>query len=154
MSTTPPPPPGDTPPPPPGGTPPPPGGGFTPGPMPTPAPAFTPASMPNDPSFWKKLFELDFRHFVTPSVVKILYILWIVVASIYGLILFIAGLAGLGDSDGGSIIFVLLAPIGWFLMVVYGRVIIEVFIALIRTAQNTSLLVDRQAGGSGPPQTF
>jgi hypothetical protein len=111
--------------------------------------------MPNDPSFWKKLFELDFRHFVTPSVVKVLYILWIIMASIYGLILLIAGLAGLGDTDGGSIIFVLLAPIGWFLMVVYGRVIIEVFIALIRTAQNTTVLVDRQVGGTDqPPRTF
>jgi hypothetical protein len=146
MSTTPPPPPGATPPPPPGG-------GFAP--APAPAPAFAPATMPNDPSFWKKLFELDFRHFVTPSVVKVLYILWIVMASIYGLILLIAGLAGLGDTDGGSIIFVLLAPIGWFLMVVYGRVIIEVFIALIRTAQNTTILVDRQGPGSDqPPRTF
>ena len=150
MSTTPPPPPGATPPPPPGG-------GFAPAPAqaPVPGPAFAPATMPNDPSFWKKLFELDFRHFVTPSVVKVLYILWIVMASIYGLILLIAGLAGLGDSDGGSIIFVLLAPIGWFLMVVYGRVIIEVFIALIRTAQNTTALVERQGGEPGqPPRTF
>jgi len=106
--------------------------------------------MPNEPSFWKKLFELEFRHFVTPSVVKILYILWIIMASIYGLILLIAGLAGLSD-NGSAIIIVLLAPIGWFLMVVYGRVIIEVFIALIRTAQNTTILVERQSGGPGQP---
>lgn len=153
MSTTPPPPPGGTPPPPPGGAPTPPGGGFAS--APPPAQAFAPASMPNDMSFWKKLFELEFRHFVTPSVVKILYILWIVLASLYGVFLLIVGLAGLGDSDGGSIILVLLAPIGWFLMVVYGRVIIEVFIALIRTAQNTTILVDRQTGGPGQsPQAF
>ena len=141
-----------TPPPPPGDTPPPPGDGF--GQAPPPGPAFAPASMPNDPSFWKKLFELEFRHFVTPSVVKILYILWIVVATINGLFLLIAGLAGLSES-GGAIIIVLLAPVVWFLMVVYGRVLIEVFIALIRTAQNTTILVDRQGGAPGQaPQTF
>ena len=141
-----------TPPPPPGDTPPPPGDGF--GQAPPPGPAFAPASMPNDPGFWKKLFELEFRYFVTPSVVKILYILWIVVATINGLFLLIAGLAGLSES-GGAIIIVLLAPVVWFLMVVYGRVLIEVFISLIRTAQNTTILVDRQGGGPGqPPQTF
>ena len=107
--------------------------------------------MPDDPSFWKKLFELEFRHFVTPSVVKVLYILWIVMASIYGLILLFAGLAGIGDSNGGTIIIALLAPVAWFLMVVYGRVLIEVFIALIRTAQNTTIMVDRQGDGPGPP---
>ena len=49
----------------------------------------------------------------------------------------------------------LLAPVVWFLGVVYGRVIIEVFIALIRTAQNTSLLVERQGGQPGQqPPTF
>lgn len=142
-----------TPPPPPGGNPPPPGGFGAP----PPDPGFSSSPPPTDLSFWKKLFELEFRHFVTPSVVKVLYILWIIVASIYGLIFLIGGLASLGSDDGGGagIFLVILAPIAWFLFVVYGRVIIEVFIALIRTAQNTTILVDRSGGDPGqPPQTF
>ena len=47
------------------------------------------------------------------------------------------------NSNGGSIILVILAPLMWLLFVVYSRVIIEVFLALIRTAQNTRELLDR-----------
>jgi hypothetical protein len=145
MSTTPPPPPGTPPPTPPGG--------FG---APPPNPGFGDSPPPTDLTFWKKLFELDFRHFVTPSVVKVLYVLWIIVASIYGLFFLIAGLASLGSDDGGGagIILAILAPVVWFLFVVYGRVIIEVFIALIRTAQNTTILVDRSGGDTRPPQSF
>jgi hypothetical protein len=145
MSTTPPPPPGTPPPTPPGG--------FG---TPPPNPGFSDSPPPTDLTFWKKLFELDFRHFVTPSVVKVLYVLWIVVASIYALFFLIAGLASLGSDDGGGagIILAILAPVVWFLFVVYGRVIIEVFIALIRTAQSTTILVDRSGGDTRPSQSF
>jgi hypothetical protein len=122
-----------------------------------PNPGFSSSAPPNEPGFFKKLFELEFRHFVTPSVVKVLYVLWIIVATLYGLFFFFAGLAAAGSDDGGGagVLLALIAPVLWFLMVVYGRVIIEVFIALIRTAQNTTKLVDyAQSNGPPPPQGF
>lgn len=155
MSSIPPPPGGPTPPPPPGAVPPPPGGGVPPtAPAPAPAPAFgTPAPAPSgQKSFWAKLFDLDFTEFITPSVVKILYILLIIAASLLGLFMLIAGLASIND---GGIVLVLIAPIYWFLIVVYGRVMIEVFIALIRTAQNTADILRLQGGtpgGNAPTQ--
>jgi hypothetical protein len=121
--------------------PPPPPGGPPPGRVPQPGPPG--GQQPETKSFWKKLFDLDFTEWVTPSVAKVLYVLAIILASLYAFVTLIVGLAGLSDSNGGSIILVILAPLLWLLFVVYSRVIIEVFLALIRTAQNTRALLDR-----------
>ena len=99
-------------------------------------------------TFWQKLFEFEFRHFITPSIVKILYILGIIGASFSAVIVLISGLAALGDSAAGGLFLILLAPAVWLLSVVYWRVLLELLIALIRTAQNTRDLVERQGGGT------
>jgi len=80
------------------------------------------------------LFDLSFSRFVSPSIVTLLFILAIVVASVVALSTSIAGLATIGR---GGIILVLLAPLYWLLGVIYARVFLELVIILFRIEANT-----------------
>ena len=82
--------------------------------------------------FFARLFDVSMKTFITPSIIKVLFILGLVVISIFSLILLIAGT----QADGG-IVFVLLAPLYWFVGVLYLRVILEVIVVLFRIEENT-----------------
>jgi len=111
-----------------------------PAPPPTPA---APAPAPTGPGanadtdtgqtgFFSRLFDVSMKTFITPSIIKVLFILGIVVISIFSLILLVAGT----QADGGTV-FILLAPLYWFIGVLYLRVILEVIVVLFRIEENT-----------------
>ena len=85
-------------------------------------------------SFFKRLFDTSMTTFVTPSIIKLLFILAIVGVTIGSSILLIGGLATLGD---GGIFAVILAPILWLIGIIYWRVILELVIVLFRIERNT-----------------
>ncbi|WP_147918919.1 DUF4282 domain-containing protein [Ruania zhangjianzhongii] len=101
------------------------------------------------------MFDFSFRSFVTLSFAKVIFIVAIVIAGLWWLFAIISGfgMASIGDafspygSSGGTVIFGVMALLfGWippaiFLVVV--RLGLEFSVATIRTAQNTSQLVDR-----------
>jgi hypothetical protein len=93
-----------------------------------------PAPQPGEPGFFGRLFDTSFKTFVTPSIVRVLFILGIVVISLYALIIFVAGL---GTIDDGGIVFVLVAPIFWVIGIIWTRVLIEVVMVLFRIEANT-----------------
>ncbi|CAN5463926.1 hypothetical protein BH23ACT3_BH23ACT3_12520 [soil metagenome] len=115
-------------------------------PTPNPAPSSTqagsgmPAAQPvpgadsGEGSFFARLFDMSFSRFVTPSLIKILFILSIIVVTIYALVLLIAGAANAG---GGGIFLVIVAPIAWLLGVIYARVLLELAIVFFRIEINT-----------------
>ena len=123
-------------------TPPPPPGGAVPPPGPPPFPAQAPAGGgPNlnqgagEAPFFQRLFDLSFSRFVTPSLIKLLFILAVAVASLFALFMLIAGLATISR---GGILLVLLAPLYWLLGVIYScRVLLELIIILFRIEANT-----------------
>lgn len=99
------------------------------------------------PSFFKALLDLEFKDFITIKFAKFLYII-VIILSLLGWIgtavtLLIAGT----NASGLLILGVLHLLFGWILallqIIVY-RVILEFFIAQIRTAQNTTQLVAAQ----------
>lgn len=106
-------------------------------------PAAQPVSMPSPGSgpagnagaqagFFSRLFDVSMKTFITPSIIKVLFIIGLIVISLGSLILFIAGT----QADGG-IVLVLLAPLYWFVGVLYLRVVLEVIIVLFRIEENT-----------------
>jgi hypothetical protein len=111
-------------------------------PYPTPGPAPIPSAQPlgatggsgEQQSFFARLFDMSFTSFITPSIIKILFILGIVLISIVSLFLLIGGAANAGD---GGIVLVLIAPIYWLFGVVYMRVLLEVIIVFFRIEANT-----------------
>lgn len=111
--------------------------------------------------FFRSLFDLSFRHFVTGRVVSFLYVVSLIFVSANAL--FSAGyfsvLLGVFLTTvysqalgwvAGIAMFLLLAPILLFVSVVYVRVLLEIVIVLFRIAENTAALVDRAAPDTQP----
>ncbi|MFN3215456.1 MAG: DUF4282 domain-containing protein [Acidimicrobiales bacterium] len=72
--------------------------------------------------------------FVTPSIIKLLFVLAIIGVSIVSVIVLVSGFATI-DEDG--VILVILAPIMWLLGIIYWRVILELVIVVFRIERNT-----------------
>lgn len=97
----------------------------------------------------KALFDFDFRKFVTPSIIKIVYVL-IMVFLVVGYI----GIVVTGFQANAAIGFLMLLIVGPLFVLVYlvlARAGLESLIAQIRTAENTAELV-RLAGGTPPSE--
>ena len=104
-----------------------------PGPAPAaPGPAADGSSSTNETGFFARLFDVSMKTFITPSIIKVLFILGLIAVSIFSLILLIAG----AQADGGFVL-ILLAPLYWFIGVLYLRVILEVIVVLFRIEENT-----------------
>jgi len=110
-------------------------------PPPVPAPPATPAapgpaptgsSSTDETGFFARLFDVSMKTFITPSIIKVLFILGLIAVSIFSLILLVAG----AQADGGFVL-ILLAPLYWFIGVLYLRVILEVIVVLFRIEENT-----------------
>jgi len=108
-------------------------------------------------SFFASLFDVDFQSFITPRIVKVLYVLTMVV---FGL----AALAYVVWAFTESIVFgllmlVIIAPLTFLLYLIYTRVVLEIFLAIFRIMESNFELValQRQAlagGGPPPPPTY
>lgn len=100
----------------------------------------------------KELFDFDFNSFITPKIVKIVYILIMVGLGIAYLAMVIATFAARQASLALLILFVL-GPLAVLIYLALARMGLESLIASIRTAQNTGELVRLANGGSqGGPQ--
>ncbi len=86
------------------------------------------------------LFDLSFTEFVTTRVIKVLFIIGVVFASI-GTIALIVG--GFSAGTGKGIVFLILSPVVFLLYVLGARIWCEMIIVLFRIAENTSRLVDQ-----------
>ncbi len=99
---------------------------------PLPAPGAADSGNGAQSGFFSRLFDVSMKTFITPSIIKVLFVLGLVAISIFSLILLIAGT----QADGGAVL-ILLAPLYWFLGVLYLRVILEVIVVLFRIEENT-----------------
>jgi hypothetical protein len=86
------------------------------------------------------LFDLSFETFITPSIVKIVYIVVIVMAGLWWIVLTIAGLSsgGFGGMLGGLIFGGLAA----LLMILFYRIFLELTMILFRIHDNTEKMAD------------
>jgi len=111
--------------------------------------------------FFRSLFDLSFRHFVTGRVVSFLYVVSLIFVSLNTL--FSAGyfsvLLGVFLTTvysqalgwvAGIALFLLVAPILLFVSVVYVRVLLEIVMVLLRIAENTAALADRAVPDAEP----
>ena len=91
--------------------------------------------------FFKRLFDLSFKEFVTTKIVTFIFILAIIIGGLAAIGILIKGL-----SSGGAMAFVslILAPIVFFLYVLFSRIWLEIVIVLFRIAENTTTLVEQK----------
>lgn len=96
------------------------------------SPAGPPSS--GERGFFARLFDTTFKTFVTPSIVRVLFVLAVILISLFSLLLLGSGLA---NRDDGGLVLVVLAPLYWILSIIWVRVLIEVVMVLFRIEANT-----------------
>ena len=97
------------------------------------APAAAPTPQPKK-GFFARLFDMSFTEFVTPSIIKVIFLVGIVLAGLMALFVFLA----FANQGGGAIVAgIVLAPLVFFVYVLFARVLSEVYLILFRIEENT-----------------
>ncbi len=89
--------------------------------------------------FLNQLFEFSFSHFIGIRIIGILYGIGIFFAGLFALGI---GLAGFRNGVGSGAVTLILSPFFFLLYVILLRITLEGFVAALRTAQNTTFLVE------------
>ncbi|MPY77557.1 MAG: DUF4282 domain-containing protein [Actinophytocola sp.] len=104
------------------------------------------------------IFDISFSKFITPAVIKVVYILLMVAL---GLAYVIAVISAFSEEAIAGILVLVIGPIVGFLYLLLIRVLLEGMLAVVRTAENTTELLRIQGGGGGgaaaggpPPPPF
>ncbi|REE96041.1 DUF4282 domain-containing protein [Thermomonospora umbrina] len=108
-----------------------------------PQPAYRPPAGPrydNDKGFFGSLFDFSFDNFVAPKLIKFLFVVNLILISLFAIIYVIAGFAFMasGTDSGavGGLIIIIIAPIAWFLGVMATRVWLELLIVMFKISED------------------
>lgn len=114
---------------------PPPGMGGPPAGMGGPPPGVggPPPGQPPTMGFFRALFDFGFNHFVTPSIIKVIYILGLIGIALAYLFFVVSGFAA--DTAIG-IITLLFGPIVAILYLAFFRMMLEFYVAVIRMSED------------------
>ena len=85
------------------------------------------------------LFDLTFTRFISETLIRVLYIISIILAVVAAIIGIIAGFS---NGVGAGISALILAPVFFFVYVVFARVIFEFVIVVFRIADYTHQIVE------------
>jgi uncharacterized membrane protein len=84
--------------------------------------------------FVASLLDRSFSQFITPKLVKILFVLGIIASVIYPIIFIVSGFRG---SVSAGILMLILSPLFFLLMVIILRVYLELILIMFRIEENT-----------------
>lgn len=107
---------------------------------------------PTAKGFFSALFDLSFKSYIFPKVIKILFVIVIILAGL-------GALAVIGESFHANIIVgiigvIIIAPLYFLLTVIFYRVIFEVISAVFTVAENTTKMVQMAAAPAPPAGGF
>ena len=110
----------------------------------TPPPSQPPQNKPRE-GFFQGLMDTRFDHLITPSLIRVLYVISIV---LIGLAMLGAIIAGFAESAGSGIVLLILAPIVALLYLIATRVWLELVIVVfkIRDAAEDVAVNTRKTG--------
>lgn len=100
-------------------------------------------------SFFASLFDYSFSSFVTPRIIKVLYVLATIGISLWTLFLIVAAF-NVSDSAGG-VMLVIGGPLFFLFSMIYARVFLELVIAFFRINGNVQEIRDDRLGGAPQP---
>ncbi len=101
--------------------------------------------------FLRTLFDLKFDNLVTVKVVKFVYVLVLIVATLYYIAVTIVAFRV--SSALGAVWLLIVGPIAFLVYVVLWRLLLELVIAVFKISENTSKLVTGSAVGALTPST-
>ena len=93
--------------------------------------------------FMSSLMDTRFNNLITPSMVRFLYILMMVVIAI-GLV--VAIIAGFADSSGSGIAALIIGPIVALLYLIVSRVYLELIIVLFKIREASEQVAENTGG--------
>lgn len=93
-----------------------------------------------EPAFFQALFDLSFKNFVTIKFARIIYVVGLVLIVLGWLIFTVAAFT---QSAGGGLLALILGAVVAFFYILLFRLTLEFYVAMVRTAQNTTALVER-----------
>lgn len=103
------------------------------------------SSQSSSNGFFGALFDFSFSEFVTTRIIKVLYVLGMIGVTLWSLFFVFAGFAQGGIAAVGAL---LVAVLGFFVGIIYLRVLLEFIVIVFRIAENTSIIA-RNTTGSG-----
>ena len=92
--------------------------------------------------FFGALFDFGFNHFATPVVIKVLYLLGLVAIAIGYVVLVFGAFASSGVGYG--LLVLVLGAVGALFYVIFFRVLLEFYYAIVRMAEDIRVLRDRR----------
>lgn len=105
--------------------------------------------------FFASLLDLSFRHFITGRIIALLYVISLILVTVYAALAAgqVSVLAGAFTGAWlesvalgwilGILLFLILGPLLLLLGVIYVRVVLEIVIVLFRISENTAEINDR-----------
>jgi hypothetical protein len=104
------------------------------------APAISGTGGPTIPQgFFGRLFDTSFRSFITPSIISLVFILLVILAGIFTLIVVAAAF---NESSGAGLVTLILSPVVFLLYVILARMYLELVVVLFRVEANTRDMAD------------
>jgi hypothetical protein len=95
--------------------------------------------------FIGSLFDIQFDSFVTPKIIRVLYVISIILISLGTLVLAIFGFAEF--KLGGILVLLIACPLYFFFYLAVNRVVLEIFMVVFRMSDDIRVIRDR--GGMG-----
>ena len=94
-------------------------------------------------SFFSGLFDFSFREYVTPKIIRVIFVILLVFAALGALAILVTSARGGGF---GLVLGIIFAVVGFFLYVILFRIYLEVVSALFRINDNIATLVQLNGG--------
>lgn len=107
--------------------------------------------------FFASLLDFSFSSLITTRIIKVVYVILTVVISLIAVVYLIIGLVALVTGNAGlGLGFIIGAPIGWVLYMIWARISLELVIIVFRIGEDARRVADVLAPGSGArgAQTF
>ncbi len=98
--------------------------------------------------FFGSLFDIGFRSFVTTKIISVLFVISIILSALYVLGFVVAGFVS--DEPAAGVVFLILSPIFFFLLVLYARVVLEFVVVVFRIYENTNIIAGQGSPGIAP----
>lgn len=99
--------------------------------------------------FFNSLFDYSFSSFVTPRIIRILYVLATIMVSLWTLAIILAAFNI--SSGAGVFTLVIVSPLLFLVSMIYARVVLELVIVFFRINGNVQQIRDERIGGAPHP---
>ena len=85
------------------------------------------------------IFDLSFKKYVTPTVIRVLFILVMVFAGLWWLFIVIAGFSSNAGTGLGALV---IGGVGFFMFILFYRVFFELVMVIFAIKENTKATAD------------